>query len=44
MNSVKFQDKKLIYRNLWHFYTLIKDYQKEIKKVILFTITSKRIK
>ena len=39
MNSVKLQDAKLIYRNLLHFYALT-----EIKKTILFTVASKRIK
>ena len=29
MNSVKFQDTKLVYRNLLHFYTLRINYQKE---------------
>ena len=29
MNSVKFQETKLIYRNLLHFYTLTMKYQKE---------------
>ena len=44
MNSVKLQDIKLVYRNLY-FYTLTTNYQKEkIKKTIPFTIASKRIK
>ena len=29
MNSVKSQDTKSIYRNLWYFYTLIRNYQTE---------------
>ena len=29
MSSVKFQDTKLIYRNLFHFYTITTNYQKE---------------
>ena len=29
MNSIKLQDTKSIYRNLWHFYTLLANYQKE---------------
>ena len=44
MNSVKSQDTKSIYRNLLYFCTLISNYQREIKKTIPFTITSKRIK
>ena len=40
MNSVKFQDTKLIHRNPLHFYIPTINYQKENKK----TITSKRIK
>ena len=44
MNLVKFQDMKLIYRNLLHFYTLTMKYKKKIKETIIFTITSKRIK
>ena len=43
MNSVTLQGKKLIYRNVLHFYTLI-TIRKRIKKIIPFTITSKRIK
>ena len=31
-NSVKLQKTKLIYRHLWHFYTLIKKYQKSREK------------
>ena len=27
-DSVKLQDTKLIYRNMWHFYTLTANYQK----------------
>ena len=44
MNSVKLQDTKLIHRHLLHFYTLTTNYQKQIKEIIPFTITSKRIK
>ena len=46
MNLVKLQDIKLIHRILFHSYTLtIKDQKKkEIKEIILLTITSKRIK
>ena len=43
MNSVTLQDKKLIYRNVLILYTLIIT-RKRTKKIILFTITSKRIK
>ena len=43
MNLVKFQDTKLIYRNMLHFYTLT-NINREIKETILFTIASKRIK
>ena len=31
MNSVKLQDTKSMYRNLWHFYTLINYRKKELK-------------
>ena len=41
---VKLQDTKLIYRNLFHFYTLTAKYQKEVKEIISFTIVSQRIK
>ena len=34
MNLVKLQDTKLIYRNLFHFYTLTTGYQKEIMEAI----------
>ena len=44
MNSVKFQDTKLIYRNLLHLYTNNKISEREIKKTIPFTIASRRIK
>ena len=44
MNLVKLQDTKLIYRNLLHFYTNNELSEREIKKIIPFTITSKRIK
>ena len=44
MNLVKLQDTKLIYRNLFHFYTLTAKYQKEVKEIISFTIVSQRIK
>ena len=43
MNLVKFQDTKLICRNLLHLYTLTRD-QREIRETILSAITSKRIK
>ena len=39
MNLVKFQDTKLIYRNLLHSYTL-----RDIKDTVSFVITTKRIK
>ena len=29
MNSVKLQDSKSMYRNLWSFYILIMNYEKE---------------
>ena len=33
MNSVKLQDTKLIYRNLFHFYTLtMKDQKEKLRK------------
>ena len=42
MNSVNFQDTKLIYKNLLHFYILIKKLsEREIKKTIPFTMVSK---
>ena len=44
MNSVKLQDTKSIYKHLLHFHMLITNYQKDIKKIIPFTITSKRSK
>ena len=49
MNSVKLQDTRLTYRNLWLFYILIMNYQKEQAKkkqtnLIPFKITSKGIK
>ena len=45
MNSAKFQDTKSICRNLWHFlYNSIEISEREIKKTIQVTITSKRIK
>ena len=41
MNSVKFQDTRLIYRNLSLFYTLIVTYQKKkAKKIIPYKIAS----
>ena len=41
---VKFQGTKSMYKNLLHFYTLIMNYQeREIKKIILFTVASERI-
>ena len=43
MNSVTFQDTKLIYRNVLHSYTLTTK-EREIKETIPFTIASKRIK
>ena len=43
MNSARFQDTRLIYRNLWHFYTLMNN-QKGKQEKIPFKITSKRIK
>ena len=45
MNSVSLQDTELICRNLLHLYTLmIKRIERENKEILLFTITSKRIK
>ena len=44
MNLVKLQDTKLIRRNLLHFYTLNTISEREIKEIIPFTITSKRIR
>ena len=45
MNTVKLQDSKSIYRNLWNFYTLIINYQRrQIKKKISFTTASKSLK
>ena len=44
MNSVKLQDTKLTYRNLAFLYINNKLSEREIKKTIIFTITSKRIK
>ena len=45
MNSVSLQDTELICRNLLHFHTLmIQRIKRKIKEIILFTITSKRIK
>ena len=43
MNLVKLQDTKLIYRNLLDFYTLTTK-GREIKEIIPFAITPKRIK
>ena len=43
MNSIKLQDTKLIYRNVWPFYTVKTNYQKE-KNTIPFIIASKRKK
>ena len=40
-NSVIFQDRKLINRNLFHLYTLTMKDQKRNKQTTLFTITSK---
>ena len=43
MNSVNIQDRKLIYRNLLHFYTLNSELsEREIKETVLFTIASKK--
>ena len=44
MNTKKLQKIKLMFRNLWCFYTLITTVKREIKKTIPFTIASKRIK
>ena len=51
MNSVKLQDTRLICIKLLHFYTLVTSKKKsnelrerEIKKIIPFIISSKRIK
>ena len=43
VDSISLQDTKLIYRNLWHFYTQTKEnIRTEIKETIPFTITSKK--
>ena len=44
MNSVKLQDKKLTFKNQYHFYTPATNSEKEIKKLIPFTTASKTIK
>ena len=45
MNSIKLLDTKLIHRNLLHFYILNSGgSEREIKEIIPFSITSKRIK
>ena len=44
MNLAKSQDTKLIHRNQLHFYINIEKAETEIREVILFNITSKRIK
>ena len=44
MNSVKFQDIKLIHRNLFHSCIQTIKYPKKIKETIWFTNTSKSIK
>ena len=41
---VKFRNTNLTRKNMLHFYTLTMKDQKEIKKIIPITITSKRIK
>ena len=39
VDSISLQDTKLIYRNLWHFYTQTKEnIRTEIKETIPFTI------
>ena len=42
INSVKLKNTKSIYKNMFHFYTLI-NYQK-IKNTVPFTTASKRLK
>jgi len=37
VDSISLQDTKLIYRNLWHFYTQTKENRTEIKETIPFT-------
>ena len=44
MNSAKSQDTKSMYRNQLHLYTPITKQQKEIKKLISFTISPRTIK
>ena len=44
MNSAKSQDRKSIYINLLHSYTLTMKNQKDIKESITFTIATKIIK
>ena len=44
MSSVNFQDTKLIYINIFCFYTNNELSEREVKKTIPFTIASKRIK
>ena len=44
MNLVKFQDTKLMHRNLLHSYTSNERSESEIKETIPFTIATKRIK
>ena len=44
MNSVKLQDTKSMYRNLWHFYTPIMDKQREMKESVPFTIVPKTVR
>ena len=42
MNTEKLQHIKSTYKNQFHFYILTINYQKEIKKAIMFTIAMKR--
>ena len=45
MNLVKYQDTKLMHRNLLHSYTLmVKKSEREIKETLPFTIATKIIK
>ena len=44
MNLGKLQDTKLIQRNQFHFYKLIMKDHREIREIIPFIISSKRIK
>ena len=44
MNLVKYQDAKLMHRNLWHSYTLNDEKcEREIKETRPFTTATKRI-